>query len=63
MLNGTASKFIGALLTGIVGWATLVVNSPAHGVTGSEWIVGATALVTAIEVYLLHNAPPSSPSP
>lgn len=49
-------KLIAAVVTGVIGWATLVVNSAPADITSSEWIVGATALATALGVYLVPNA-------
>lgn len=57
---GTYGKLITAIITGIIGWATLVVNSPAADISSSEWIVGATALATALGVYAVSNAPAST---
>lgn len=50
------TKTIAALVTGAIGWATLVVNSNPAAITSSEWIVGATALATALGVYALPNS-------
>lgn len=58
---GTHAKLITALVTGIVGWVTLVVNSAPTAITSSEWIVGLVALVTALGVYAVPNAPSSTP--
>ena len=65
MLNGTINKTLTALITGVIGWATLVVNSPAHAITPSEWIQLATAVAVALGVYTISNAPtpPTPPSP
>lgn len=51
------SKTISAVITGAIGWATLVVNSASGPITSGEWIVGATALATALGVYTFSNAP------
>lgn len=53
---GTYGKTITAVITGIIGWATLVVNSASIDITASEWIVLATALATALGVYAVSNA-------
>lgn len=51
------NKLIVAVVSGVIGWATLVVNSaPAH-ISASEWIVGATYLATALGVYSIPNSP------
>lgn len=48
-------KTITAIVTGAIGWATMVTNSaPAH-ISAAEWIAGATALATALSVYLVPN--------
>ena len=62
MLNGSINKTITALITGLIGWATLVVNSPSAGITSSEWVELATALAVALGVYTISNAKPSTPS-
>ena len=53
---GKYSKTIIAVVTGVIGWATLVVASDPAAITSSEWIVGATALATALGVYSVTNA-------
>lgn len=50
-------KAIGALLVGLVGWATAVVESDSVGVTDTEWIMLATLVVGVITVYVLKNEP------
>lgn len=49
-------KFIAAVVTGAIGWAAAVVASPPAAITASEWIMGATALATALGVYVVPNA-------
>lgn len=49
-------KTITALVTGLIGWVTLVVNSAPADITSSEWIVGAVALATALGVYTVPNS-------
>ena len=50
-------KTAAAVVIGLIGWATLVVQSaPAH-ISATEWIAGATALVTALGVFQITNAP------
>ncbi len=58
---GTYGKTIIAIVTAVIGWATLIVNSAPADITASEWIVGATGLATAIGVYAVSNAPQSQP--
>lgn len=48
-------KTLTAVVVAGIGWATLVVNSPPAAITASEWIVGATALATAVGVYAVPN--------
>jgi hypothetical protein len=50
-------KTIAAVVTGAIGWATLVVASESSAITGPEWIAGATALATALGVFIVPNAP------
>lgn len=52
---GKYAKTVTALVVGAIGWATLVVNSAPSSITASEWIVGATALATALGVYTAPN--------
>lgn len=49
-------KTIAAIVTGAIGWATLVVTSEPTAITAMEWIAGATSLATALGVYLVPNA-------
>jgi hypothetical protein len=51
----TYAKTISAIITGAIGWATLVVASDPVAITAEEWIVGATALATALGVYTFRN--------
>lgn len=58
---GPYAKLVTALITGIIGWATLVINSAPASITGPEWIMGATALATALGVFAVPNASQSQP--
>lgn len=49
------NKTIVAVVTGVIGWATLVVQSAPSRITSTEWIVGATYLATALGVYAVKN--------
>jgi hypothetical protein len=49
-------KTAAAVVTGVIGWATLVVNSAPTAISASEWIVLATAVATAIGVYAVPNS-------
>lgn len=53
---GKYAKLVTAVVVGAIGWATLVVNSPASAISASEWIAGATALATAFGVFVVPNA-------
>lgn len=48
-------KTIAAVLTGVIGWMTAVVVSPAEAISAGEWVMGATALATALGVYQVEN--------
>lgn len=52
-------KTISAVVIGLIGWATAVVASDPSAVTATEWILGATALATALGVYSVPNDPPA----
>lgn len=54
---GKYRKTIAAVATGLIGWATVVVQSAPSGVTSSEWIMLATVLATALGVYGVTNEP------
>lgn len=51
-------KTITAIVTGLIGWATVVVNSASASITSSEWIMLATILATALGVYAVPNTTP-----
>ena len=48
-------KTILALVTGLLGWATMVVTSPSGPIAAAEWVALATAIVTACGVYAIPN--------
>lgn len=48
-------KTITALVTGAIGWAAAILASNSAGITGTEWIMGATILATALGVYGVPN--------
>jgi hypothetical protein len=52
---GNYSKTVAAVVVGALGWAAVVIASPAHAITAPEWLVGATALATALGVYTVKN--------
>ena len=52
-----ARKTIAAVVTGLIGWAGVVVASEPSGVTDAEWLALAVALATALGVYGIANKP------
>lgn len=50
-------KTVTAVITGLIGWATVVVTSDSISIIGSEWIMLATVLATALGVYQVTNEP------
>ena len=48
-------KTLTAVVTGGIGWAAVVVTSPAAAISASEWLMGATVLATALGVYAAPN--------
>lgn len=48
-------KTVTAIVTGLIGWATLVVTSEPAAITSGEWIVFATVVATALGVYQIPN--------
>lgn len=50
-------KTITAIVTGLIGWATVVIVSESVKITASEWIALATVLATAVGVYSVPNDP------
>lgn len=48
-------KTIAAVVTGLIGWATVVVTSEPTAITASEWNMLATVLATALGVYQVSN--------
>lgn len=49
-------KTITAVVTGLIGWATVVTTSDPAAITSSEWIMLATVLATALGVYVAKNS-------
>ena len=49
------NKFITAIVTGLIGWATVVVVSDPTAIVASEWIMLATVITTALGVYQVPN--------
>lgn len=56
-IGGRYNKFIVAVVTAVIGWATLVVESTPADITSSEWIAGATMLAMALGVFSVANHP------
>lgn len=54
---GSATKFISSVVTAAIAWGTIVIQSAPSGITGAEWIAGATLLAGALGVYSLANKP------
>lgn len=50
-------KTVTALVTGLIGWAAVVVNSTSASITSSEWITLAVVVATALGVYSVPNEP------
>lgn len=48
-------KTITAIVTGLIGWATMVVDSSSASITSSEWIGLATVLAIALGVFGVAN--------
>lgn len=55
MTLGSIAKTVTALVTGLIGWATLVVNSAPKEITAPEWIGLATVVAVAFGVYAVPN--------
>jgi hypothetical protein len=50
-------KTITAVVTGVIGWAAVVVASNQTAITASEWLMLATVVATACGVYTVANQP------
>ncbi len=50
-------KTIAAVVVGVIGWATQVVNSSSTSITAGEWIALATVIATALGVFAVANSP------
>lgn len=51
-------KTITALVSGVIGWAAVVIASPASAISASEWLMLAVAGATALGVYAVPNIAP-----
>jgi uncharacterized membrane protein len=56
-IGGRYNKFVIAIVTAVIGWATMVVQSPHGSVTSAEWIAGGTYLAIALGVFTVANHP------
>lgn len=56
MVTGLYAKAVSALIAGIIGWITLVVQSAPSDPTAEEWTVGATYLSAVVLVFVVPNA-------
>lgn len=50
-------KTVTAVVTGLIGWSTVVVTSDPSAITSSEWLMLATVLATSLGVYQVSNEP------
>lgn len=48
-------KALTPLVTGGIGWAVLVVNSPSAVITATEWIALGVVAATGLGVYAVAN--------
>ena len=48
-------KAIAAVVTGVIGWGTAVVQSAPSAPTATEWIMLATVVATALGVFQVRN--------
>ncbi len=49
------NKTISAVVTGLLGWAGIVVTSSPAPITASEWLALGVAVATAVGVYSFPN--------
>lgn len=49
------NKTLGAAITGVLGWATFVVNSPSAPITAPEWLLLGGVAVTVLTVFGVPN--------
>mgnify|MGYP000921628381 CR=1 FL=1 len=50
-------KTLAAVTIGLIGWAGIVISSPANEISAEEWLGLAIALATALGVYSIPNEP------
>lgn len=50
------NKTITALVTGLIGWAGVVITSDAKDITASEWLGLAIAVAVGLGVYAMPNS-------
>lgn len=64
MKPSEATKAIGVAISGVLSWAAVVVASPAHAITASEWLaLGGVGAMTAACFGLTNSSPAPSPVP
>jgi len=55
------AKAITALVLGVIGWGTQVVDSAPAAITAPEWIGLATVVAASLGVFGVTNAPKPAP--
>lgn len=55
-IGGRYNKFVTAIVTAVIGWTVLVVESAPTDITSTEWITGATMLAMALGVFTVANS-------
>lgn len=49
-------KTISALVTGVIGWAGVVITSAPAAITASEWLGLGVVVATAVGVFAVPNS-------
>lgn len=57
MSLGTYNKTTTALVSGVLGWAAVVITSARSSISASEWLGLASAVAVALGVYAVPNGP------
>ena len=55
---GRYQKTAAAIVTGAIGWGSVVISSASDHITASEWLALAVVFATALGVYAVPNALP-----
>ena len=50
-------KTVAAVVTGLLGWGTVVITSEPVAIIASEWLMLGTVLATSLGVYQIPNEP------